>query len=101
MGSQIQMSLIQANIRNHIACSFGYKLVYVDDKFNNPFKSYIGEYATYNYIDSMIKESKYCSQVMKKHFNKDLVMTKKIKSILRTLLNVRSVIILMLMVMLK
>ena len=25
----------------------------------------------------MIKESKYCSDVMKKHFNKELVMTKK------------------------
>ena len=79
MVSQIQMSLIQTNVRNHIACSFGYKLVYVDDMFNNPFKSYIGEDATYNYIDSMIKESKYCSQVMKKHFKKDLVMTKKDK----------------------
>ena len=25
----------------------------------------------------MTKESKYCSDVMKKHFNKELVMTKK------------------------
>ena len=25
----------------------------------------------------MIEESKYCSKVMKKHFNKELVMTKK------------------------
>ena len=25
----------------------------------------------------MIKESKYCSDVMKKHFNKELAMTKK------------------------
>ena len=25
----------------------------------------------------MIEESKYCSDVMKKHFNKELVMTKK------------------------
>ena len=25
----------------------------------------------------MIEESKYCSEVIKKHFNKELVMTKK------------------------
>ena len=25
----------------------------------------------------MIEESKYCSEVMKKHFNKELVMTKE------------------------
>ena len=28
-------------------------------------------------INSMTKESKYCSEVMKKHFNKELVMTKE------------------------
>ena len=31
----------------------------------------------YNFIDSMIEESKYCSKVMKKHFNIELVMAKK------------------------
>ena len=30
-----------------------------------------------NFINSMIEESKYCSEVMKTHFNKKLVMTKK------------------------
>ena len=29
------------------------------------------------FIDSMIEESKYCSDVMKKHFNKELAMTKE------------------------
>ena len=29
------------------------------------------------FIDSMIEESKYCSDVMKKHFNKELEMTKE------------------------
>ena len=37
----------------------------------------LGEDAVYKFINSMIKESKYCSDVMKKHFNKELVMTKK------------------------
>ena len=63
--------------QKHIACSYGYKLVCVDDKFSKPFKIYLGEDAVYNFIDSMIKESKYCSEVMKKHFNKEPVMTKE------------------------
>ena len=48
----------------------------VDDKFGKPFKSYLGEDAVYDFINSMIEQSKYCSEVMKKHFNKELVMTK-------------------------
>ena len=48
--------------QKHVACSYGYKLVCV--------KSYLGKDAVYNLISSMIKESKYCSDVMKKHFSK-------------------------------
>ena len=60
-----------------MACSYGYELVCVDNKFSKPFKSYYGEDAVWNFINSMIEESKYCSEVMKKPFNKELVMTKK------------------------
>ena len=49
----------------------------------------------------MIEESEYCSDVVKKHFNKELVMTKEDMKILRTLLNVGSVIIIILTLMLK
>ena len=49
----------------------------------------------------MIRESKNCSEVTKRHFNKELVMTKKLMKILRTLLNVGSVIILILVMMLN
>ena len=60
--------------KKHIACSYHYKLVCVHDKFSKPFKTYLGKYAVYNFINS---RSKYCSKVMKKHFNKKLVMTKE------------------------
>ena len=60
-----------------MACSYGYELVCVDNKFSKPFKSYYGEDAVWNFINSMIEESKCCSEVMKKPFNKELVMTKK------------------------
>ena len=29
--------------QKYIACSYGYKLVCVDDKFSKPFKTYLGE----------------------------------------------------------
>ena len=32
-----------------------------------------------NFISSMIEENKYCSNVMKKHFKKELLMTNKDK----------------------
>ena len=54
--------------QKHVACSYGYKLVCFDDKFSKPFKSYLSNDAAYNFINSMIKESKYCSDVMKKTF---------------------------------
>ena len=63
--------------QNYIASSYGYKLVCIHNKFSKPLKSYLGKDAVYNFISSMIKESKYCSDVMKKHFNKELVMTKE------------------------
>ena len=54
--------------QKHVASSYDYKLVSVDDKFNKHFKSYLGEDAVYNFISRMTEESKYCSDVMKKTF---------------------------------
>ena len=54
--------------QKHVACSYGYKLVCVDNKFSKPFKTCLGKDAVYNFINSMIEESKYCSDVMKKTF---------------------------------
>ena len=68
------MNYIRTNIKN-IACSYGYKLVCVYDKFSKLFKSYFGEDAVYDFINSMVEESKYCSEVMKTHFNKEIVIT--------------------------
>ena len=89
--------------QKHIAWSYGCKLVCVDDKFNKTFKTYLGEDAAYNFINSMIKESKYCSEVIKIHFNKELVMTKENNADCKnwTILNVRSVTMIILIMMLK
>ena len=39
--------------QKYVACSYGYQLVCVDDKFSQPFKSYLGKDAVYNFISSM------------------------------------------------
>ena len=64
------------NHQKHVACSYGYKLVFVGDKVSKLFNSYLGEDAVYKFINSVIKESKCCNHVTKKHFKKELVMTK-------------------------
>ena len=69
--------VLYKQISRTFACSYGYKLVCADDKFSKPFKSYLGKDAVYNFINSMVEESRYCSEVIKKRFNKELGMTKK------------------------
>ena len=61
--------------QKHIACSYEYKLICVDDKFTKPFKTYLDEDAVYNFINSMIEESKYCTGVIKNFLNEELVIT--------------------------
>ena len=58
--------------QKHIACSYGY-----NDRFSKPFKIYLSKDAIYSFINSMIEESKYYNGVMKKHFNKKLVITEE------------------------
>ena len=62
--------------QDQIPCSFSYKLVCVDDKFSKPIALYRGEDAAYKFIEAILKEYEYCQKVMKKHFNKNLIMTK-------------------------
>ena len=63
--------------QKHVACSYGYKFVCVDDTFIKPFKSYLDEDVLYNIINIMVKESQYCSDVTKNYFEKEIVMTAK------------------------
>ena len=50
---------------------------------------------------SMIEEGKYCTDIMKKHFNKKPIMTKEHDEDFENSSNIGSVLMLMLMVMLK
>ena len=58
--------------QKHLACSYGYKLVCADDKFSNPFKTYLDKDGVYSFINNMLEESKYCSVVMKNIFTNNL-----------------------------
>ncbi|KAL9979619.1 hypothetical protein ACROYT_G017302 [Oculina patagonica] len=63
--------------QKHTDCGYGYKVVCCyDDKYTKPVQTYRGEKAVYKFMEKMLDEVKYCKQVMKKHFNKPLRMTK-------------------------
>ena len=63
--------------QKHAACSYGHKLVCVDDKFSKPFKSYLDKDPVHNLLAVSQKKIEYCSDVIKKHFNKEPVITKE------------------------
>ena len=63
--------------QDHIPCSFVYKLVCVDDKSTKPIVVFRGENAAYEFIKAILKEFEYCKKVMKKHFNKNLIMSEE------------------------
>ena len=87
--------------QKHVACSYGYELVCVYYKFSKPFQSSLGGDAVYNFFHNMLEESKYWNDLMKKHFHKELAMTKKGEEDFEISTKSQFVIMIMLMVMLK
>ena len=67
----------QKNIREHVPCSFAYKVVCVDDGFTKAIVIYKGENAAYEFIKTILKAYKYCKKSMNKHFNKNLIMSQE------------------------
>ena len=59
--------------QDHVPCSFAYKLVCVDDKFNKDIVLYRGKNSIYKFIQCIFGEYSYCKDVKKKHFNKKLL----------------------------
>ena len=58
--------------QKHNPCSFSFKVVCTDDSFSKPVVLYRGINAVGKFI---LKENEYCKKVIKKHFNKNLVMS--------------------------
>ena len=63
--------------QDHVPGTFAYKLVCLDDKLSKPIVLYKGENVAYKFIKAILEEYEYCKKVMKKHFNKNLIMTQK------------------------
>ena len=63
--------------QGHIPCSFACKLVCVDDKFSKSIVVLRHENAAFKFIEAILKEFEYCKKVMKKHFNKNLIMSEE------------------------
>ena len=61
-------------LRDHVPCSFAYKVVCVDDGFTKPFVVYRCENAVHKFIKEILQEHKYCRKVMNIDFNKNLTM---------------------------
>ena len=61
--------------QDHNPCSFAYKVVSIDNKFSKDVVLYKGKNAVFKFIKSIFKEYGYCRSLMKKHFNKNLIMT--------------------------
>ena len=68
---------MHSKYQDHIPCSFFYKLVRIDNKFSKPIVLYRGENAAYKFIKPILEEHEHCKKIMKKHFNKNLIMTEK------------------------
>ena len=64
--------------QNHKDCRYGYKVVCCyDDKYSKSVKIYRGENAVHKFMEAMLEEVKYYNKIKKKHFNKEMVMTKE------------------------
>ena len=71
------LKAMRLKCHDYIPCSFSYKLICVDNKFSKPIVAYRGGNAAYKFIQAILEEYEYCKKVMKKHVNKNLIMTEK------------------------
>ena len=67
--------LTQKKYQDHVLCSFAYKVVCVDIRFIKRIVVYRGENGAYEFIKAILKEYKYCTKVMNKLFNKNVIMS--------------------------
>ena len=62
--------------QTHEDCVYGYKEVCCyDDKYSKDICIYRGENTVYKFMEKMLEEVEYCKAIIKKQFNKPLIMT--------------------------
>ena len=62
---------------DHVPCNYVFKVVCIDIRFSKPVVVYRGKNVAYEFIKAILKEYKYCKNIMKKHFNKTLIMSEE------------------------
>ena len=70
------MTHTQQNIK-HMFCSFTYNFVCIDNRFSKIVVLYGEKNAVYRFIEAILKDYDYCKKIIKKHFNKNLIMSAK------------------------
>ena len=70
-----------------IPCGFAYKVVCVDNKLTKPTVFYRGENAACEFIKAILKEYKFCKNVINKHFNKYLILNEEEEHLLQQIKN--------------
>ena len=63
--------------QNHNPSSFAYIVVCIDDRSSKAIVVFRGENTAYVFIKAILKEYEYCRKVMKKFFNKNLIMNEE------------------------
>ena len=61
--------------QDHNTCSFSCKVVCIDNKFSKKVVLYRIKNAVYKFIEAILKECDYCKKIIKKYFNKNLIMS--------------------------
>ena len=61
--------------QDYILCSFTYKIVCIDKKFSKKIVLHRENNAVYKFIKSFLNEYNYFRKIIKKHFNKNLIMS--------------------------
>ena len=61
----------------HFPCSFVYKVVCIDNRFSKAIAVFKGKYAAYDFIKEILKEYEYCRKIIKRYFNKNLIMSEE------------------------
>ena len=72
--------------QTHEDCGYGYKVVYCyRERYSEPIQTYRSENAVYKFMEKMLEEVEYHKAVIKKRFNKPLVMTEDDERHFRTM----------------
>jgi len=62
--------------QEHQPSGYGYKVICRGDRsYSKPFQYYRGKEVIEKFIENINREAEYCKEIVKKHFNKPLIMT--------------------------